>query len=80
VCNPTHSKSAIAKIASELNTIHSNMQYWTCGAPGSSEEKAAYSTQAGRRGKKSLPRLHNPFWASPHSIEIHTTKNKGEGT
>jgi hypothetical protein len=55
-------QSEIAKVASELNTIHSaNMQYWTCGAAASSEERAAYQRRLGPGGKKSVPLLQNPF-------------------
>jgi hypothetical protein len=81
VCNSTHSKSEIAKVASGLNTIHSaNMQYWTCGAVASSEERAAYQRRLGP-GEEIGGALAKPlFGASPHSIEMHTTKNKGEGT
>lgn len=49
VCNSTHFKSEIAKVASELDTIHSaNMRYWTCGAAASSEKRAAYQRMLGR--------------------------------
>jgi hypothetical protein len=49
VCTSTHFKSGIAKVASELNAIHSaNLQYWTCGAAASSEERAAYQRMLGR--------------------------------
>jgi hypothetical protein len=62
VCNSTHSRSEIAKVAFELNTIHSaNMPYWTCGAAASSEERAAYQRRLGPGGKKSVPLLQNPF-------------------
>jgi hypothetical protein len=61
VCNSTHSKSEIAKVASELNTIHSaNMQNWTCGAAASSEQRAAYQRRLGR-GEEIRAAFAEPF-------------------
>jgi hypothetical protein len=61
VCNSTHSKSEIAKVASGLNTIHSaNMQYWTCGAVPV-PKKGPHINAGWDRGKKSVALLQNPF-------------------
>jgi hypothetical protein len=46
----------------------------------SSEERAAYQRRLGP-GEEIRGALAKPlFGTSPHSIEMHTTKNKGEGT
>jgi len=50
------------KVASELNTIHSaNMQYCTCGAAVSSEERAAYQCRLGR-GEEIRAALAEPLF------------------
>jgi hypothetical protein len=70
------------KVASELNTIHSaNMQYWTCGAAASSEERAAYQRRLGPGGEEIRAALAEPlFGHRPIQLKCTQRRIQEEGT
>jgi len=81
VCNATHSKSEIAEVASDLNTIHSaNMQYWMWQRPV--PKKGPHINAGWARGGRNPSALAEPIFGH-RPIQLKCTQrriNKGEGT